>query len=78
VHTPANYLAFEEKGPGNKEGGQDRGARARGGKGGKGVRDRKGDGRVWKGRRGSGARSRRFVPDLEKQKVATLIYVAQS
>jgi len=41
VHTPANYLAFEEKGPRNGEHGQER--RARGGKGGKGVRDRKGD-----------------------------------
>jgi len=41
VHTPTNYLAFEQKGPGNGEDGQERGAR--GGKGGKGVRDRKWD-----------------------------------
>ena len=27
--TPANYLAFEEKGPGNGEDGQERGARGR-------------------------------------------------
>ena len=41
MHTPTNYLAFEQKGSGNGEDRQEKGAR--GGKGVKRVRDRKGD-----------------------------------